>query len=129
MTFGAFLMTGGARAATDFSLRNFYRIADSQWLDLLGPFTAVEDLYLSRKLLPRIVPALHGIIEEGTMEVLPSLQNLFLQRELLPELGFGFANEDVERFVAALHLSSRPIAVLHWDSARYQPIVPVHIRF
>jgi len=113
----------------DFSLQNFYRIAYSQWLDLLVPFTAVEDLYLSRNLSPHIVPALHGIIEEGTMEVLPSLQNLFLQRELLQGLGFGFSKKAVERFIAALHLSSRQIAVLHWENARYQPIVPVHIRF
>jgi len=91
----------------------------------------MEDLYLSRKLSPHIVPALHGIMEEGTTEVLPSLQNLFLERELLPELdrGFGFAKKAVEQFVAALHLSSRQIAVLHWENARYQPIVPVHIRF
>ena len=100
----------------DYGLQNFHRIARSRWLDLLGPFTTVEDLYLSRELLPHIVPVLRGIIEEGTMVVLPSLQNLFLQRqrESLPE--FGFAEEAVERFVAALHLSSRQIAVLRWDT-------------
>ena len=100
----------------EFSMQNLYRIASSQWLDFLGPFTTVENLYLSRKLSPHILPALQGIIEEGAMEMLPSLLNLFLKRGLPPDLGFEVAGEAVIRFVAALHLSSRPIVVSHWDT-------------
>ena len=100
----------------DSGTQNLFRIAGSRWKDLLCPFTTVEDLYLSRKFSPHIVPALQGIIEEGAMEVLPSLLNLFLQRGLLPHLGFGSAGEAVIRFVAAVHLSSRPIVVSHWDT-------------
>ena len=101
----------------DRRLRRLYSfvqdIADSsQWLDLLGPFIALEDLYLSRELSPHIVPALHKILEEGTVEVLPSLQNLFLERELR----YGQLGEAVGQLVSALRLSSRPIAVLWWDT-------------
>jgi len=88
-------------------------VADSsQWLDILGPFITVEDLSLSWELLPHIVPALHKIIEEGTVEVLPSLQNLLLERESR----YGHVEGAIEQLVAALHLSSRPISVLRWDS-------------
>ena len=86
-------------------------IESSHWLDLLDPFTTVEDLYLSREFSPHIVSALLGIMGEGTMEVLPSLQNLFLEKQVLA----GLFEEDIRQFVAALHLSSRPIAVLQWD--------------
>ena len=52
------------------------------WMGLLRLFTSVEDLFLSRDFLPPIVPvpALHGP-GGGITEVLPSLQNFFLERE------------------------------------------------
>ena len=87
---------------------------NSQWLDLMRPFTTVEDLYLSRQFSPHIVTALHGIIGEGTTEVLPSLQNLFLERLSPP----GPVEEAIGQFVAAQHLSSRPVAVSEWDNVR-----------
>ena len=86
----------------------------SQWLDLLGPFTTVGDLYLSQDISPAMVPILHGIIGEGTMEVLPSLQNLFLERESPP----GPVEEAIGELVAALRLSSRPIAVSRWNKVQ-----------
>jgi hypothetical protein len=43
-------------------------IEDSQWLEVLHPFTAVKHLYLSRKFVSRIAPAL----QELAGEVLPS---------------------------------------------------------
>jgi hypothetical protein len=91
-----------------------YRLDNSQWLDFLRPFTTVEDLYLSQEFSPHIVPALHGIIGEGTTEVLPSLQNLFLEKQSPP----GPVEEATRQLVAALHLSSRPIAVSQWDRVR-----------
>ena len=70
----------------------YFRLDDvgsSQWLDLLRPFTEVEDLYLSWQFSPRIATALHGIIGEGTTEVLPSLQNIFLEKLLLLQIYRG----------------------------------------
>ena len=51
-------------------------IENSLWLALLYPFSAVKNLYLSEEFGPRIAPALQ---EGGTTEVLPTLQNIFLE--------------------------------------------------
>ena len=88
-----------------------FRLAVSQWLDLLGPCTSVEDLYLSQNFSPQIVLALHGIAGEGMTELLPSLKNILLESASPP----GLVEEAIGQFIAALGLSSRPIAVLNWD--------------
>ena len=80
---------------------------DSQWLEVLHPFTAVKYLYLSREFTSRMVPAL----QELAGEVLPSLQNLLLE-DLPPS---GPVPEPIEKFVAARQLAGHPIAVSHWD--------------
>ena len=82
-------------------------IEDSQWLDVLHPFTAVKYLYLSREFASRMAPAL----EKLAGEVLPSLQNLFLEG-LYPS---GPVQGAIGKFVATRQLSSHPIAVSHWD--------------
>ena len=81
-------------------------IEDSQWLEVLHPFSAVKYLYLSREFALRIAPALQ---ELG--EVLPSLQNLFLE-DLHPS---GPVDGAIGKFVAARQLTSHPIAVSYWD--------------
>jgi hypothetical protein len=78
-------------------------IESSQWLELLHPFTAVKDLYISSEFTPRIARAL--------TEVLPTLQNLFLE-ESLPS---GNVQETIGKFVAARQLACHPIAVSHWE--------------
>jgi hypothetical protein len=79
-------------------------IEDSQWLEVLHPFTAVKDLHVSREFLPRIAPAL----QELAGQVLPSLQNLFLD-DLHQS---GPARGAIEKFVAARQVAGHPIAVL-----------------
>jgi len=54
-------------------------IENSQWLELLRPFTAVKNLHLSRDFAPRIVPALQGLVKERMSEVLPALRHLYLE--------------------------------------------------
>jgi hypothetical protein len=55
-------------------------IENIEWLELLLPFTAVKNLSLSKQFAPRIVPALQEITAGGgTTEVLPTLQNLYLE--------------------------------------------------
>jgi hypothetical protein len=80
-------------------------IENSQWLEVLHPFTAVKYLYLSKIFASRIAPAL----QELAGEVLPSLQNIFLE-DLHPRV-----QEVIEKFVAARRLASHPIAVSQWD--------------
>jgi hypothetical protein len=48
-------------------------IEDSQWLEVLHPFTVVRDLYLFRESVSCIAPALQDL----SGELLPSLQNIF----------------------------------------------------
>ena len=54
-------------------------IENSLWLELFQPFTAVKNLYLSEEFQPRIMPSLQEVVGERMAEVLPTLQNLFLE--------------------------------------------------
>src|SRR5580658_91447 len=52
---------------------------DALWLELLGPFTAVKNLYLSKEFAPGIAVALQGLAVGGRVaEVLPSLLTIFV---------------------------------------------------
>jgi hypothetical protein len=54
--------------------------ADSAlWLALLHPFTAVKNLHLSKEFAPRILPAFQELVGGRTTEVLPALQNIFIE--------------------------------------------------
>jgi hypothetical protein len=86
-------------------------IEGSQWLELLRPFTAVNDLYVSKKFVPRIVPALQELVGERATEALPALRTLFL-REMHSS---GPVQEAIEQFVTARRLSSHPIDVSRWE--------------
>jgi hypothetical protein len=82
-------------------------IEDSQWLELLRPFTAVKSLHLSKEIAPRIVPSLQELVGGRTTEVLPVLQSLFVE-ELHAS---GPFKEAIERFVAARQLSNHRVAI------------------
>jgi hypothetical protein len=86
-------------------------IENTLWLDLLHRFTTVKNLYLSREFAPRIVAALQELVGGRTTEVLPTLQNIFIE-ELEPG---GRVQEDVARFVAARQLSGHSMTVSHWE--------------
>ena len=86
-------------------------IEAAEWLDLLHPFTAVKNLYLSREFAPRIAPALQELTGERTTEVFPALQNLFLE---------GFqpsepVQEGIARFISARKLINHPVVISVWD--------------
>ena len=82
----------------------------NQWLEILLPFATAENLYLSKKIVPRIAPALE-LVGESPTEVLPSLQSLFLQ---MPYPS-GSVEDAIGKFVSARQLSGRPIVVHDWD--------------
>jgi hypothetical protein len=86
-------------------------VENTLWLDLLRSFVAVKNLYLSEEFVPRIAPALQELVGGRTTEVLPTLENIFLD-------GFqpsGPLREGIEKFVAARRLTSHPVAVSRWD--------------
>ena len=88
-------------------------IESGLWLQLLHPFTAVKNLYLSEKFALRIGPALQELVEGRTTEVLPALQIIFLERLE----SSGPVQEGIEKFVAARQVTSRPIAVSSWANS------------
>jgi hypothetical protein len=87
-------------------------IENTLWLQLLLPFTAVKDLYLSRKFAPGIAAALQELVGARITDVLPSLQNIFMEGLE----SSGPLQESIGRFVAARLLSDHPIAISAWDN-------------
>ena len=82
------------------------------WLEILQGFIAVRNLYLSKEIARRIVPSLQELVGARTREVLPSLQNIFLE-ELEQS---GPVQEGIGKIAAARQLSGYPIAVSLWEN-------------
>ena len=85
-------------------------IESTQWPELLHPFTSVKNLHILEKVAPCLAPALQELTGECITEVLPALQNIFVD-------GFGVSplvEEAIGQFVATRQLSGRPVAVHHW---------------
>jgi len=86
---------------------------DTQWLDLLHPFTSVKDLALSEGSVPFVAPALQELSGERVTEVLPALENLFLEGLLQS----GPVKRAIRKFITARQLSGCPVTVRHWYGA------------
>ena len=84
-------------------------IDNALWLRLLHPFTSVKNLYLSEEIARRIVPALQELVGVNAMEVLPALQNIFLEDGQRS----GPVQEGIQRVVAVRQANNHPIAVFY----------------
>jgi hypothetical protein len=85
---------------------------DSEWLELLQPFTAVKNLYLSKKVALGVAPALQELAsDERLTEELPALQNVFLA-DLQPT---GSVQQAINYFAYTRWLSCQPVAVFRWE--------------
>jgi len=82
-------------------------IEDSKWLEFLHPFTDVKVLFLSEEFAPRVARSLQELVGGRTTEVLPALQNIFLEELYLP----APFEEAIGKFVAARQLSNHPVAI------------------
>ena len=82
-----------------------------QWLELLQPFSAVKNLYLSEEVALRIAPALRRLVGNRVTETLPTLQHLFLEGLQTSDP----VQEIIRTFIDARRLVGHPIAVSHWD--------------
>jgi len=91
-------------------------IENTLWLELLLPFPAVKNLYLSQDFAPGIAAGLQEIV--GT-EVLPSLKNIFVEK-LEPS---GPFQERIEQFVAVRELSGHSITISVWDGPQKTPSI------
>ena len=49
------------------------------WLEIFRPFITVKNLYISKQLRRRIVPAIRALSSEGDLDILPELHTLFLE--------------------------------------------------
>ena len=83
------------------------RVENVLWLRLLHPFTSVKNLYLSEEIARRIVPALQDLVGERATEVLPTLQNIFLEEGQRS----GPVREGIQQVVAVREAAGHPIAV------------------
>ena len=79
--------------------------------ELLHPFAAVKNLYLSELVAECIAFSLQELVGGGMPEVLPNLENIFLEE---PESS-GPVQEHIGRIVAALQATGHPISVNRWN--------------
>ncbi|KAI9462659.1 hypothetical protein F5148DRAFT_1377109 [Russula earlei] len=86
----------------------------TQWLELLNPFTAVKDLRITDQVARHVFQALEELVGERVTEILPALQNIFLER-LEP---LGSVPKYIEGFVAARNLSGHLVAVHRSERTR-----------
>jgi hypothetical protein len=86
-------------------------IENTEWLDLLLPFTAVKNLYLSKQFSPRIAPALLELTGGRATEVLPALQNVLLEVFQQSEP----FQEGIAQFISVRRLTNHPVAISTWD--------------
>ena len=85
-------------------------IETNDWLEILHPFMAVKNLYLSKEFAPRIAPSLQELVGHRATQTLPALQNLFVEN-LHPS---GPVQDDIGKFVAARQVSDHPITISSW---------------
>jgi hypothetical protein len=71
-------------------------IKNTLWLELLLPFTMVKNLYLAKEFTSGIAAALQELVGDRITEVLPSLQNIFVE-EFKP---LRYFQENIGEFVA-----------------------------
>jgi len=83
---------------------------DTQWLELLDPFTALKNLYLTDKVAPHVCSALLELSGERVTEVLPTLQGLFITHLSSDSLPEGL-RKATKTFVAARRRSDHPMSV------------------
>jgi F-box-like len=86
-------------------------VQNAQWLQLLQPFVAVRDFYISKKFVPLIAPALDELVGERITEALPALDCLFLDGLRVS----GPIRDAIRSFVAARQISTHSIAASYWD--------------
>ena len=86
-------------------------VVNRHWLEILGPFTAVKELYVCKGLAQRIAFTLQELVGRRVIDVLPALESLSLEELQLSEP----VQEAIVQFVAARRVFGHPLAVLDWE--------------
>jgi len=77
---------------------------NAQWLELLDPFTALKDLYLSNDVALHVFSPLLELSIERVTQVLPALQNVFI-------CFLEDSRKPMKIFIAARRRAGRPVRV------------------
>ena len=98
---------------SEYQLRSGWEdhVENSQWLELFHSFNCVKNLCLSKKIVPLVVPTLQQLAEERVTDVLPVLQNLYLEG-LQPSEPI---QDGIGQFVARRRFFNHPVTVEPWD--------------
>jgi hypothetical protein len=92
-------------------------VDNALWLRLLHPFTSVKNLYLSEVIAGRIIPALQELVGDRATEVLPTLENIFLEEGQR----LGPVQEGIQQVVAVRQATNHPIAVSYQPMLHFYP--------
>ena len=84
---------------------------ETQWVELFHPFTAVRTLYISHTIQSHVMSALQELRGESAMEVLPALDNLYLEEYWAS----GSEQHDIEPFIIVHQCSDHPVSVHCWE--------------
>ena len=90
-----------------------YEADNSQWLDFLHLFITVKDLVLDKPFVLSVASALQGLAAEQATEILPVLQNIFLESTQ----SSGPVPEGIARFITARKLSGHPV-IVHYQERK-----------
>ena len=85
-------------------------VENREWLELFRPFMAVKNLYVTENLASLIAPALQELVEGRTTNVLPALQNIFLDGLE----SSGSVQETIGKLVAARQDANHSIVISPW---------------
>ena len=85
-------------------------VENVQWLELLRLFPSLKDLVLLGKSFRFVAVALDELDGESVTEVLPALQNIFIQD---PHASEPDDNKAIEAFIATRQLLGSPVTVQH----------------
>jgi hypothetical protein len=86
-------------------------IEDTRWLNLLGPFTGLKNLYLTYTVARHVCGALQNLSGQRATEVLPALRNLFLPAYSSSQS----VQATMTPFVAARQLVGHPVVIGRWE--------------
>ena len=89
-----------------------HEVDNTRWIEILRPFATVKDLVLDELVVFSVAPSLQELVGEQVTEILPALQNIFLEGIRSP----GPVPEGIRKFIAARELSGRPVALHHWGT-------------
>ena len=120
---GLFIDSGGWRSVWQDSSGGWRpdwpdNVENTLWLELLLPFTTVKNLHISEEFVRRIVPALQELVEDRRIEVLPALENIFLEGL---EPSSGPVEKGIGQFVAMREVTGHSVAVTWAEKEELPP--------